>query len=71
VQTLADVMANPKAPPAARVAAASAILDRGYGKPPQTVDANLTIFDRMSDAEQRALLAALEALDDDAGEPQA
>jgi hypothetical protein len=31
-----------KAPPAARVAASNAILDRGHGKPPQTIDANNT-----------------------------
>jgi hypothetical protein len=30
-----------KAPPA-RVAASNAILDRGHGKPPQTIDANNT-----------------------------
>lgn len=52
---------------AARVGAATPILDRGYGKPPQTIDANLNIFDRMSHDEQRLLL---DALDGDAGEPQ-
>ena len=30
-------MANPKSPPAARVSAANALLDRGYGKPPQHI----------------------------------
>jgi hypothetical protein len=35
-------MRNPKAPAAARISAASALLDRGYGKPLQTVDANNT-----------------------------
>jgi hypothetical protein len=71
IQTLSDVMTNAKAPPAARVGAAIAILDRGYGKPAQAVEAKLTIVDRMTDAEQRTLLEALDALDDDAGEPQA
>jgi hypothetical protein len=33
---------HPKAPAAARISAASALLDRGYGKPLQTVDANNT-----------------------------
>ena len=33
---------SPKAPAAARISAASALLDRGYGKPVQTVDANNT-----------------------------
>jgi hypothetical protein len=36
LDTLAAVMADPKAPPAARVAAAVAILDRGHGRPAQT-----------------------------------
>jgi len=31
-------MNQPEAPPAARVSAASAILDRGWGKPAQPVD---------------------------------
>jgi hypothetical protein len=39
IKTLSDIMNNPKAPAAARISAASALLDRGYGKPSQTVDA--------------------------------
>jgi hypothetical protein len=35
VRTLAGIMRQPKAPAAARVAAASALLDRGWGKPTQ------------------------------------
>ena len=35
VETLVSIMSDPKAPPAARVSAANALLDRGYGKPPQ------------------------------------
>jgi hypothetical protein len=42
LETLAQIMRNPKAPATARIAAASALLDRGYGKPLQTVDANNT-----------------------------
>jgi hypothetical protein len=42
IETLAGIMRNPKAPAAARISAASALLDRGYGKPLQTVDANNT-----------------------------
>jgi hypothetical protein len=38
IDTLNSVMKDPKAPPAARVSAASIILDRGYGKAPQSVD---------------------------------
>src|SRR5262249_43309271 len=37
VETLAHVMRQPKAPPAARVMAANALLDRGWGKAAQLV----------------------------------
>ena len=35
VHVLAGIARSPKCPPAARVTAAIALLDRGYGKPPQ------------------------------------
>ena len=38
IATLADIMEDAKQPPAARVAAASALLDRGYGKAPQSME---------------------------------
>ena len=37
IETLEEVMLNPKATQAARVSAAIAILDRGWGKAPQTM----------------------------------
>jgi hypothetical protein len=42
ISTLHEIMRNTKAPPAARVSAANAILDRGHGKPPQIIDATNT-----------------------------
>jgi hypothetical protein len=42
IATLVGIMSDRKAPPAARVAASNAILDRGHGKPSQTIDANNT-----------------------------
>ena len=36
LRTLVDIAYNPKSPAAARVQAATAILDRGYGKPIQS-----------------------------------
>lgn len=44
VQTLADVLESPKAPAIAKVAAANALLDRGWGKAKETIDldANLS-----------------------------
>lgn len=38
LKVLVDIAKNPGASEAARVSAANAILDRGYGKPPQAVD---------------------------------
>jgi len=38
ISVLAEVMLDKKAPPASRVSAASAILDRGYGRPTLSVE---------------------------------
>jgi hypothetical protein len=57
ISTLAKIMRNERAPPAARLGAATALLDRGYGKPGQAVD--LTIkpwdLDRLTDEELEEL----------------
>jgi hypothetical protein len=37
IETLVSIMTNIKSAPAARVSAANALLDRGYGKPPQHI----------------------------------
>src|SRR6185312_2522186 len=42
IGTLARIMRNPKAPAAAQIAAACALLDRGYGKPSQAIEATNT-----------------------------
>jgi len=62
IKTLAEVMKDAKAPHAAKVAASTAILDRGYGKPSQPIEGQINLFDRMSEDEHRAILAALDAL---------
>lgn len=41
VGALVEIVSDREAPPAARVAAANALLDRGYGRAPQTVDVNV------------------------------
>lgn len=38
LNTLVEIMGNPDAPPASRVQAACAILDRGHGKPVQMTE---------------------------------
>lgn len=63
VNALVEVVEDTKAPPSARVAAASAILDRGYGKPTQTIEANVSFLDRLEPAELEALDAALSAIE--------
>ena len=45
IKTLVGIMNNEKAPPAARVAAANSLLDRGYGKPAQPISQTLTKID--------------------------
>ena len=65
MDTLEKSMTDQKAPWAAKIAAAIAVLDRGWGKPQQTVSANVNIFDQMTDDEQKAMLAALAALKGD------
>ncbi len=56
-------MEDLKAPHSARVAAANGLLDRGHGKATQIVEAEISVYDRLSLAEQQALLAALDELD--------
>ena len=41
IQVLGDIVDDPKAPPAARVAAAQALLDRGWGKAPIQIDVQM------------------------------
>ena len=38
ISTLKTIMLDAKAPPSARIGAAAAILDRGYGRPSQAID---------------------------------
>jgi hypothetical protein len=56
IQTLGEIMLDKEAPPPSRVAAATTLLDRGYGRPAQTINANVsrTIVD-VSDQELLAI----------------
>lgn len=51
-----------------RVAAAEALLDRGWGKATQHIEANVNLFDQMTHDEQRAISDALRAIARDKGE---
>jgi hypothetical protein len=60
-------MHNNKAPAAARVAAANSLLDRGYGRPSQTINQGTTRteLEGMSEAELKAFIQGeLEAAKD-------
>jgi hypothetical protein len=54
---LASIMHDEKAPPAARVSAANALLDRGYGKPTQPISQTLAKVDPSSISDEE--LAAI------------
>jgi hypothetical protein len=66
IDALVRVVRDKKSPAAAVVAAASAILDRGYGKPTQTIEANVNVLDKLQPTELAALEAALASIADDA-----
>ena len=57
INTLSNIMHDEKAPPAARVAAANALLDRGYGKPTQPISQTLAKVDPSSISDEE--LAAI------------
>jgi hypothetical protein len=55
VKALVNIMNDSEAPPTARIAAATAILDRGFGRPAQSVDVSgaVVVHDltRLTDAQ--------------------
>jgi hypothetical protein len=67
IETLRDIMRDKNAPPAARGYAANSILDRGYGRPSQTISSTGRDKppDQMTDAELLAIAAQPD--DDDPG----
>jgi hypothetical protein len=50
------IMRDVAAPPSSRLAAAQAILDRGWGKNAQIIEATVNHYDRMTDDELRLLV---------------
>lgn len=62
LKVLVDVMGDDNAPHSARISAANAILDRGYGRPGQSIDLNAThdiadplmeLFEQVANASKR------------------
>lgn len=71
ITTLANICTNSATPPAARVAAATALLDRGYGKPTQYVEEGKNPLDTLTEKEQNLLYDAIQSItrgDQDSGE---
>ena len=68
VRTLAAIMNDASAAPSARVGAASALLDRGWGRPAQTINANLDANKPMVD--ERLLASMGDLLDKFVAEPE-
>src|SRR5690606_13734622 len=62
IQTLASVRQDPWQPARARVAAAEALLDRGYGKPTQPIAGDDTMDPILVALEQETLRAFLAAV---------
>ena len=62
LNTLVEIMKNPNAKESSRVQAASAILDRAYGKPPQSIE-NINIDATQTYREFLEQLAKEEALE--------
>lgn len=53
LDTLAAIMKDKEQPAAARVSAASILLDRGHGKPKQTMDVDAKVAAQFSTVERR------------------
>jgi hypothetical protein len=68
--TLVEIMSNTASPPNARVAAAVALLDRGYGRPSTAVFVEMT--PQVSSADREALLSTVvTAMDETAASTKA
>ena len=70
IATLETVMDDPNSPPAARVGAATAILDRGWGRPTQSIEGQVGLtFERMilmaTEREERLALPPQAAPEED------
>lgn len=70
MKVLVDVATNEKSPPSARVQAAQILLDRGWGKATQYVEAKVGPLDELSIDDKRHLLEALTALSGGEGDAE-
>lgn len=68
IETLVEIMGDAAAPSAARVTAASAILDRGWGRPQQSVTVDNTVEHMSDDDLARTIEQRLAAIAHRAGQ---
>ena len=68
IETLSAIMIDDTAPKSARVMAANGLLDRGWGKAPQTIELEPTLYDSLTLTSRLALEAALDTLAEREGE---
>jgi hypothetical protein len=72
IETLTSIMRSTKATPAARVSAATALLDRGWGRAPQTIDLRQHAdFRTLTDDELTAIAAGEIMAPNGGGDPAA
>ena len=73
IETLAEIMKDVAAPSASRVAAANSLLDRGWGKPAQAVEATVNgrFDDRSDDELKRIIEGTIISLGPDSGGTEA
>ena len=64
IQALVDALTDPRL----KVHAAEALLDRGYGRPTQRIDAQVNVLDSLNADELSSLEAALAAFASDEGD---
>lgn len=69
IKTLSAILEVEMIPPAARVAAANVLLDRGYGKPEQTSIHIKSPLDDLSDDGKRALIEEIERIERERSAP--
>ena len=62
ILVLAEFMESKDAPPAARISAASGLLDRGHGRLGQYIEAQVSPLEELSDTDLLAGIAALKQL---------
>jgi hypothetical protein len=68
IETLRGIMENIDAPPTARISAAIALLDRGFGRPHQTSEVR-TVQKPVSEMSDEELIARIRELEEDGGTP--